>query len=124
MVDSQTRASARRFTEAEVARQMSELTGASIKKSAMQPAPALTATAGPPRAPARHFPTGGELLKKIMDAQAASSPSPVPRAEALTQPPQVPAPAPGDKIVAITMAEPNRAYANYLCMTPQKRHMA
>ncbi|RSM19853.1 hypothetical protein CDV31_001211 [Fusarium ambrosium] len=111
MVDNQTRANARRFTEAEVARQMSELTGASVKKSAMPPAPALTATAGPPRAPARHFPTGGELLKKVM---AASSPSPVPRAETLTQPSPVPAPAPGDRIVAIAMAEQNRAYVNYL----------
>ncbi|RMJ09111.1 hypothetical protein CDV36_011274 [Fusarium kuroshium] len=114
MVDNQTRANARRFTEAEVARQMSELTGASVKKSAMPPAPALTATAGPPRAPARHFPTGGELLKKVMDAQAASSPSPVPRAETLTQPSPVPAPTPGDRIVAIAMAEQNRAYVNYL----------
>lgn len=119
MVDSQTRANARRFTEAEVARQMSELTGASVKKSAMPPAPAMTATAGPARAPARHFPTGGELLKKIMDAQAASTPSPVPRAEPLAQPSPVPVPAPGDRIAAIAMAEPNRAYVNYLCMIPE-----
>ncbi|SPJ82512.1 uncharacterized protein FTOL_09917 [Fusarium torulosum] len=101
------RDNAHRFTEAEVARQMAELTGASIKKSAMFHAPQ--------HAPPMHFATGAELLKKYT---GQGSPSPTP-----TQTP-VPVPAPGlakshsaplagDKIVAIPMADADRLYSLY-----------
>ncbi|WZH42976.1 uncharacterized protein QYS62_003975 [Fusarium acuminatum] len=55
-VQTHAREKAHRFTEAEVARQMAELTGASIKKSAMYRAPQHAAP--------MHFATGAELLKK------------------------------------------------------------
>lgn len=108
------RDNAHRFTEAEVARQMAELTGASIKKSAMFHAPQ--------HAPPMHFATGAELLKKYT---GQGSPSPTP-----TQTP-VPVPAPGlakshsaplagDKIVAIPMADADRLYSLYprMCSLP------
>ncbi|KAM5344754.1 hypothetical protein ACJ41O_010616 [Fusarium nematophilum] len=110
--NSQIRAGARRYTEAEVVKQMAEVMGASsIKKSAMTP-PVLTAAAPPPQSSQpMHFPTGNELLKKIMSSQAAGSPSPAPKADALT--PAASSPAPGDQITAIVHAEPNRPYSFY-----------
>ncbi|KAM0293230.1 hypothetical protein ACHAO9_001951 [Fusarium lateritium] len=108
------RENAHRFTEAEVARQMAELTGASIKKSAMYHAPQ--------HAPPMHFATGAELLKKYT-GQGSSSPTPtqtptqVPIPAAVSAPVPVPgsskspdAPLPGDKIIAIPMADADRLY--------------
>ncbi|KAJ4251936.1 hypothetical protein NW762_011236 [Fusarium torreyae] len=89
----------RRFTEADVARQMSELTGASIKKIAMRP---------PYQASAMHFATGSELLKRITGHE---SPSPTPLPPASAKSPDTPLP--GDRIVAITMADSNRLYSMY-----------
>jgi hypothetical protein len=108
-----------RFTEAEVARQMAELTGASIKKSAMYHAPQ--------HAPPMHFATGAELLKKYT-GQGSPSPAPTqtptPVPVPIPAPVSTPVPAPGlakspsaplpaDKIVAIPMADADRLYSLY-----------
>ncbi|KAF4970849.1 hypothetical protein FSARC_2215 [Fusarium sarcochroum] len=93
------RAAALRFTEAEVARQMSELTGTSIKKSVMRP---------PHQSSAMHFATGSELLKRITGHE---SPSPTPAPPAPAKSPD--APLPGDRIAAITMADADRLYSMY-----------
>jgi hypothetical protein len=111
------RENAHRFTEAEVARQMAELTGASIKKSAMYHAPQ--------HAPQIHFATGAELLKKYT-GQSSSSPTPTqtPVPVPVSAPVSTPVPAPGlakshsaplsgDKIVAIPMADADRLYSLY-----------
>ncbi|KAF4975693.1 hypothetical protein FZEAL_7548 [Fusarium zealandicum] len=114
---SQVRAGARRFTEAEVMKAMNDLTGAPVKKMAMAPPTMTAGTAFTPQSSqSMHFPTGGELLKKIMTSQGSQSPSPTPvsaspRADAAAQPPG--SPAPGDRIMAIQMAEPNRSYSMY-----------
>ncbi|CAJ0541255.1 Ff.00g079590.m01.CDS01 [Fusarium sp. VM40] len=119
-IQTNSRESAHRFTEAEVARQMAELTGASIKKSAMYLAPQHAAP--------MHFATGAELLKKYT---SQSSPSPAPTQTPIPVPvlpasapvsTPVPAPGPakspdapssGDRIVAIPMADADRLYSLY-----------
>ncbi|KAI1013933.1 hypothetical protein LB504_008922 [Fusarium proliferatum] len=86
---------ARRFTEAEVARQLADINGAAIKKSAMHNSSQSAVVAL----------TGAELLKKYT-GQGTPSPTPGP-ARSL----DIPAPEP--RLEAIIMAEPGRAYTVY-----------
>ncbi|KAM0340844.1 hypothetical protein ACHAPU_010260 [Fusarium lateritium] len=98
----------KRFTEEHIARQIAELTGASVKKSAMyQP---------PPRIATMHFATGAELLKKYT-GQGSPSPSST-STDSLPEliPPSAKspdAPLPGDRILAIPMADADRLYSLY-----------
>jgi hypothetical protein len=124
-VQTHAREKAHRFTEAEVARQMAELTGASIKKSAMYRAPQHAAP--------MHFATGAELLKKYTSQNSPSptptqTPIPVPVLPPALPPASAPvstpvpapglakspdAPSPGDRIAAIPMADADRLYSLY-----------
>ncbi|KAG4277272.1 hypothetical protein FPRO04_07569 [Fusarium proliferatum] len=86
---------ARRFTEAEVARQLADINGAAIKKSAMHHSSQSAVVAL----------TGAELLKKYT-GQGTPSPTPGP-----ARSPDILAPEP--RLEAIIMAEPGRAYSVY-----------
>ncbi|KAF5719233.1 hypothetical protein FGLOB1_1254 [Fusarium globosum] len=86
---------ARRFTEAEVARQLADINGAAIKKSAMHHSSQSAVVAL----------TGAELLKKYT-GQGTPSPTPGP-----VRSPDILAPEP--RLEAIIMAEPGRAYSVY-----------
>lgn len=88
---------ARRFTEAEVARQLADINGAAIKKSAMHHSSQSAVVAL----------TGAELLKKYT-GQGTPSPTPGP-----ARSPDILAPE--SRLEAIIMAEPGRAYTVYPC---------
>ncbi|KAF5668108.1 hypothetical protein FHETE_5374 [Fusarium heterosporum] len=96
-----------RFSEEAIAKQIAELTGASVKKSAMYQPPQHIAT--------MHFATGAELLKKYT---GQGTPSPTSSHSSLPEliPPSIKppdAPLSGDKLIPIPMADADRLYSLY-----------
>ncbi|GKU02079.1 unnamed protein product [Fusarium langsethiae] len=96
----QARREALRFTEDEVARQMSELSNTSIKATMI------------PRTQTARFATGNELLKRYTGQGTPPTPVPPPVQATTTQTAQK-LPAVGERIVAITIAEGTRPYSAY-----------